>query len=155
MTATHTQFPDHHVTLHHDEAAQPDPGVMVWFMHGVSATVHRNPEETAPNFWLRVLAAINDERLRLTSVRSLLDPLAPCHVYAGALEPACLAALKKRHMRQFILGALQREGAAPAATGATGASRTKALTLLAKLTGIGRPRRKVIKSETLPVAPSH
>lgn len=150
MTVQVTSFPDHHVTLHHNAEAQPEPKCMVWFLHGVPATVFRNAGETSEALWLRTLAAIHDERLRLTRTRSLLDPLSPCDVYGGELAPECLAKLEKRYMRQHILSALARESAAPPSTGATGGSRTRALTLLAKLTGTTRPRRKITRTEHLP-----
>jgi hypothetical protein len=149
MPVTHTQFPDY-VTLHHDAEAQPEPAVMVWFMNGVPTTCHRNTGESMADFWKRVRDYVTDERLRLQRTRSLLDPLAHCDVYAGELAPDCLAALEKRHMRNHILSALQRESGAPASTGATGGSRTRALLLLGKMTGTVKPRRKVVKTEHLP-----
>lgn len=150
MTVAHTQLPDHNVIFHHDDAAQPDPKMVIWFLHGLPTTMHRKTGETAQTFMERVLLAINEERDRVARCKNLLDPQAPADVYVGELEPACLAALKMRHMRQFILAGLHREAGAPASTRGTGTSRLRAMNQLAQMTGIPIRHRKVIKSETLP-----
>lgn len=141
MTVTVNKFPEYRVTLYHDAEAKPEPTCMHWFLHGVCSVVWKKPDETSEDLWLRTLAAINDERMRLTRSRSLLDPQAQCHVYAGELESASLEALKREHMRAHILSGLNRESGAKTSAGGSGTSRTAALALLARMTGVTKTRR--------------
>ena len=150
MIVSYDQLSDHNVTFHHDAKAQPYPAVAVWFLHGLPFTVHRKPGETHQDFIVRVFSSIAEERGRVFRVKSLLDPQAPCDVYLGELEPASLEALKVKHMRNFILSCIHREIGAPASMKGSGTSRLRAVTLLAKVTGISTRQRKVVKTEHLP-----
>ena len=152
MSVTHNQFPQHQTTFHHDEAAQPEPIIAVWFLHGLPSTSHRKPGENVQTFCMRILDSIAEERARVARCKSLLAADAPCDVYLGELEPACLEALKIKHLRNFILAGLQREAGAPASIKGTGASRLAAMNQLAKMTGIPTRIRKVVKAETLPAS---
>jgi hypothetical protein len=152
MSVSHNHLPKHQATFHHNENAQPEPAVAVWFLHGLPTTIHRKLGEDVDAFVIRILGCIAEERARVARFKSLLDPQAHADVYLGELAPDCLASLKVRHMRNFILTGLQREAGAPASTRATGTSRLRAMNQLAKITGIPMRTRKVVKAETLPAS---
>lgn len=150
MPVAHNQLPNHQVTFHHDAEAQPEPAVAVWFLHGLPRTMHRAPGEDVEAFCNRILGSIAEERGRVFRVKSLLDPQAPADVYLGELEPDSLAALKVKHMRNFLLACIHREAGAPASMKGSGTSRLRAISLLANVTGIPTRQRKVVKAEHLP-----
>lgn len=58
MTVSHNHLPQQQATFHHDEAAQPEPIIAVWFLHGLPRTSHRKPGQNLQDFCLSILTAL-------------------------------------------------------------------------------------------------
>lgn len=136
MQPTISHIESHNVTLHH---AGNDPDEMTYFFHGIARQVHRNENEAPADFWVRVLGVIAQDRKAIKNDRSLLDPDSVVTVYAGRVEGLDL--LRQQFMRDWLIAGLQREASAPKSIGGSGASRGKALAILAKMEGIIKPRK--------------
>lgn len=141
MQPTISHIESHNVTLHH---AGNEPSEMTYFLHGVSRTVFRNEGETPESFWVRVLGVIQQDRKAIKNSRSLLDPDSVVTVYAGRIEGLDL--LRQQFMREWLIAGLQREASAPPSLNGTGASRGKALGILARMEGIIKPRKTRVRA---------
>ena len=105
--------------------------------------VFRNENESPTDFWVRVLGVIQHDRKAIKHSRSLLNPDDAVTVYAGRIEG--LELLRQQYMREWLIAGLQREASAPPLLNGTGASRGKALGILAKMEGIIKPRKTRVR----------
>lgn len=141
MQPTLTHIESHNVTLIHGSG---EPDEMTYFLHGISRTVFRSEPESSESFWVRVLGVIAQDRKAIKHSRSLCNPDDVVTCYAGKIEG--LEVLQRQHLREWLIAGLMREASAPTSIGGTGASRGKALGILAKMEGIIKPRKTKVRA---------